>query len=488
MSATKSAILLPRPCFLFAGASMSPRPSATPAAVHVMWPVEHATAWRRGECCKAGRQWREDDTAVRSFLTERREVQLTDANIGKTSEVGKAELEHFDVEEAIKEVRRLGKGLIEATRHAKHHFREEWLEQLIDRYRRLPGKPVIHLDDLSDAVIPTLSPQIRDVLFPHWKRLVEEFGYMGSMNRFRCLRDIVAGARVTQWSMLGTWRRLTRLTDFRVNEMEPYVTAIRASSVGTTRVILRPKLPFSLATSWGAKIIGYRGDAAHDNSAFHNLEPILHKDYKQAITETVGNVPFTTSIRQIDGYERTNVGTFVTLLTSIAGIDNTKRQKKARNPLPSWFFLCNDTTLTNGLRALWDAEGSPTIHALQLGQAAGLRRINTQVDIPEWDTRISVNRLEKSAQEQIGRRPPLLLVSTALLLYRLGIRSYMGPAMTAQTQHAYSVYWNLCIYRTKGMRLFEQRINFLSVKQRRKLHQFNLLHKPQHPSSPPFFS
>ncbi|MBI2649611.1 MAG: hypothetical protein HYW93_08185, partial [Thaumarchaeota archaeon] len=89
----------------------------------------------------------EDDTAVRSFLTERREVQLTHENIGKTSEVGKAELEHFDVEEAISEVRRLGKGLIEATRHAKRHFREEWLEQLIDRYRQRPGKPVLFFSD-----------------------------------------------------------------------------------------------------------------------------------------------------------------------------------------------------------------------------------------------------------------------------------------------------------------------------------------------------
>lgn len=153
---------------------------------------------------------------------------MTHENIGKTSEAGKAELEHFDVEEAIKEVRRLGKGLIEATRHAKHRFREEWLEQLIDRYRQRPGKPVIHLDDLDDEVVPTLSPQVRDVLYPHWRRLVEEYGYMRSMNRFMVLRDIVATAKVTRRSRLGGWRRLARLTGFRVNELEPYVTAIRA--------------------------------------------------------------------------------------------------------------------------------------------------------------------------------------------------------------------------------------------------------------------
>lgn len=410
---------------------------------------------------------------------------MTDANIGKTSEAGKAELEHFDVEEAIKEVRRLGNGLIEATRHAKHYFREEWLEQLINRYRQRPGKPVIHLDDLDDEVVPSLSPQVRDVLYPHWRRLVEEYGYMRSMNRFRVLRDIVATGRASRWSKLGTWRRLTKLTGLRVSELEPYVTAIRASYVGKTRVILRPKLPFNLATPFGAKIFGYRGDAAHETSAFHNMDPVLHEDYKRVITQTVGNVPFTTTIRQADGYERTNVGTFITLLTSLGGIDNTQRQKMARNPLPAWFFLCSDEVVISGLRALWDTEGSPTAHSLQLGQAVGLHHFSAHVRLPKWPSKVPVRKLPIRTQQWIRTKPPLLLVSSVLLLYRLGILSYMMPAMCYPTKRDYSVFWNSSIYRMKNMRLFAEKVNFLSPTKRRKLQRYAKLNKT--PSSPSLF-
>jgi len=164
------------------------------------------------------------------------------ANARKLCEAGKAELEQFDVSEAIAQVRRLGEGLIEATKHAKHHFRREWLEQLVQRYKERPGKPVIHLDDLDDAVIAHLATEVREILRPHWRALVSRYGYEWSFTHFRCLRDILATGRATRWSRLSSWRELSELTGMRVNELEPYVVAIRVSHVGTSRVILSPKL------------------------------------------------------------------------------------------------------------------------------------------------------------------------------------------------------------------------------------------------------
>src|SRR2546428_8381783 len=153
---------------------------------------------------------------------------MTHENENEQPEAGKAGariLDHYDVEEAIAEVRKLAEGLILATAHTKHRFRQGWLEQLIQRYRERPGKPIIHLDDLDDEVIPTLAPEARNLLFPHWRQLVERFGYMPSMNRFRCLRDIAVAKKTTQWSRLGTWRNLERTTGLRINQLEPFVTA-----------------------------------------------------------------------------------------------------------------------------------------------------------------------------------------------------------------------------------------------------------------------
>src|ERR1039457_3477560 len=154
---------------------------------------------------------------------------MPDANQCKPEEEGKANLEQYDLERAIGIVRELGEGLIEATAHSKHHFRKEWLDQLVERYRRQPGKPVIHLDDLGDEVIPSLSAESGPLLLPYWKLVVCRFGYNGAMGRFRCQRDVVATGTASRWSKLRNWRKFSELTGLRVNDLEPYVVAIRAS-------------------------------------------------------------------------------------------------------------------------------------------------------------------------------------------------------------------------------------------------------------------
>ncbi len=350
-------------------------------------------------------------------------------NRGETGEAGKAvnQLENYNVKDAIREVRHLAEGLIKATRHTKHRFRDEWAERLITRYRRLPGKPIIHLDDLGHDVIPTLSPDVRPLLIPYWKKLVAEHGYDWSMAQFRCARDIAVGAnKVTRWGKMWSWRKFSALTGFSVSSLEPFVLALRVSNIGTSRVITYPKLPFNLATPAGARMIGYRGDATYDSSAFRNRNPLLHEDYKRAITEVVGDNPFTTTPRE-DGCDRTNVGVFVTMLASIAGLDNTQRQKKARNPFPSWFFIANDEVVISGLEALRKAEGSGDHRSIRICQAIGFDTLDLGDLSPSWPSKGSVWKLPKTTIHEVLTSPPPILSSASLLLHRYGIVSHIMP-------------------------------------------------------------
>jgi hypothetical protein len=296
---------------------------------------------------------------------------------------------------------------------------------------------------------------------------VQRFGFEWAFSHFRCQRDIVATGRASRWSKLRNWRQFSELTGLRVNDLEPYVVALRASNVGTSRVILKPKLPFNLATPAGAKIIGYRGDAAYKTSAFHNRDPELHEDYKRVITETLGSNPFTTTYRE-DGCNRTNVGVFVTILQSLGGIDNTQRQKKARNPFPSWFFVAEIETLESGLMALYEAEGSAQ-KEVRISQAVAIPNITTKISLPRPKQGIRVSRLEPQAYDQVLAYPPLLLVSTALLLYRLGIVSYMSPEEIWSSGTTITTFWNLSIYRMRNMKLFSQNIGFLTSRKRADL-------------------
>jgi hypothetical protein len=388
--------------------------------------------------------------------------------------------ENYDVEDAIKAVLELGSRLIEETRkskqHVKHHFRQEWLDQLVARYRERPGKPIIHLSDLPDQVIPTLSPDVRDLLRPYWDKLVNEHGSEWGSKHFRCMWDIMKSGKMSRWSSLHLWRKFEELTGFGVDVLEPYTMAIRAASTGTSRIISNPKLPFNLATPSGVKLFGYRGDVTHDTSALVNHDTSLHRDYKNSILATIGAVPFTTSVIHGNGVDRTNVGVFVTILTSIGGLDNSRKQKYAKNPLPSWVFLTSKETMTSCQRSLWDAEGSPTRDSLKLGQSVSFPT-PLEFTIPDGKRRVKASALPRQIQDDLEKTPPLLLVSASLCLYALGIKSYLAPLGLEKTKQGMSAVWMLHVYRTVNMRLFESEIGFLSAEKRDKLSHLNSIHR-----------
>lgn len=202
-----------------------------------------------------------------------------------------------------------------------------------------------------------------------------------------------------------------------------------------------------------------------------------------AILATIGNVPFTTSIIHDNGVYRTNVGVLVTMITSIGGLDNSQRQKYARNPLPNWLFLTPKETRIACQRSLWDAEGSPTTGSLKLGQSIHFPGLQS-IAIPTGKRRIKFSALPVQTQQNLEDSPPLLLVSASLLLYSLGIRSYLAPLGLEQTKQGKSAVWMLHIYRTINMRLFERDIGFLSAEKREKLSRLNSLHRAR--SSLPF--
>lgn len=397
-------------------------------------------------------------------------------------------LENYNVEETIKMVRELGSHLIESTndtrQHVNHQFKREWIDQLVARYRKQPGKPVIHLSDLPGQVIPTLSPDVRDLLLPYWEKLVNELGSEWGSRHFRCMWDIVKSGKGSRWSSLRLWRRFGEQTGFRIDSLEPFTLAIRAANTGTSRVILNPRLPINLATPDGAKLFGYRGDASHDTSAIHNLDENVHDDYLRAITATVGNMPFTRTIEK-GNMIRTNVGVFITIVTSLGGLDNARRQKLARNPIPGWFFQTGEPTRISCLRTTFEAEGSPTRDGVRLSQGVGWDPISVP-GLPKWPLKIPFGALPRESRNLFLTRPPLMLVSAALLLFQLGIKSYIFPSKASFTKSGVSVYWFLQIYRTVNMRRFEQAINFVSDSKRAKLAKYNALHKPK--SSPPPFS
>ena len=402
------------------------------------------------------------------FVSKSRRMQLVD-----DWDIPESPLENYSVEQAIARVRKLGNQLVAATEHTKHHFRSEWVEGLVNRYSYRPGKPIVHLDDLSDTVMPILDDEARGLVRESLNAWVRQQGISRARPEFG---NIATYAMTLDYrpAKLRKWRRFSELTGFQVNSLERHVTSLRNSGGARTGVVDHPRLPMNLATPWGAKLIGYRLDANYRTSAFTNKNPVLHEDYRRAVSEVVGNIQIRKT--KIKGssftpgiYLRTNVGNLVTMLMTVAGLDNTRDQRKANNPVPLWLFLCSTDIIAAFLAALWDAEGSVHKRDLKLRQAVELLRLKSGMHIPYWPDSVHLKELDASTYDQVLEHPPRILTSTALLLAGLGIACHVTPERLSDTRNGISAYWQLRIMRNDSVRTFYELVRLLSLHKERRL-------------------
>jgi hypothetical protein len=73
-------------------------------------------------------------------------------------------LENFNVEKAITSTLAVGRELCEDTDSAIHRFEMSWVEQLVERYRANPGRPIVHLSDLLDSTMVCIDKRASTIL------------------------------------------------------------------------------------------------------------------------------------------------------------------------------------------------------------------------------------------------------------------------------------------------------------------------------------
>lgn len=375
-------------------------------------------------------------------------------------------LGNYEIEETLSKVRSAGKQLCDDTASAINRFRMSWVESLIERYERRPGRPVIHLSDLLDSTQVGIEAGARLILLGHWSKMRELPAALGRSEQFRGIRDLASG-RLARFARLDTWKFFGSLTGFRIDDLEPFVTALRISGGRHMRTVEFPKLPFNLATISGARLIGYQGDANSQNAAFTNKDELLHSDYAKCVRDVVGGITITKTVSTRGGfgegsYLRTNVGRLITSITRVAGLDNSLDQKLANNPLPLWLHACNAILIAACISALWDAEGSVNFHDVKTSQAVLFAAPNLN-DIPRWPSNIPFGRMSHSGQEKLLETPPRLLVSTALLLRRIGVISRLCPSKASMTSTGPTAYWQLRIGDVKSIEAFRSQVRLLSA-------------------------
>src|SRR2546422_5851214 len=148
--------------------------------------------------------------------------KMTDVNEQKRLEAGKKDiriLEQYNVREAVTVAEKLGQNLIDATAHAKNHFRNLWLQQLCKRYKHRPGKPLVHLNDLADSVMPTIDPQVSPILHEPFQRFVSARDSRWIERHFRNIADL-ANERTSRPAKLRTWKKFSKTSNFQIDLLE----------------------------------------------------------------------------------------------------------------------------------------------------------------------------------------------------------------------------------------------------------------------------
>lgn len=371
------------------------------------------------------------------------------------------------MENAIASVLDLGNQLCEDTASAVHRFRMDWVHQLVERYRANPGRPVVRLSDLMDSTMILVNNEPCARLSESMDRFHEVSHTPRDRERYRRILDAGKG-HPTMFVRLKTWRLFCGLTGLKLDDVEPFVTRILMSGGQYKRMVKEPKLPFNLATSAGAKLLGYRLDSNYRNPAFTNKDPILHEAFRNAVSRTVGKITITETRSSSSGftsnsYVRTNVGYLVTTLMTVAGLDNSAEQRVTNNPAPLWLFLCPLDVMRAFLAALWDAEGSVNKQDLKLRQTIEMNELSRMTRIPDWPNAIRCTSLDDSSRDMLFSNPPRILTSAALLLRALGIVCHVEPDRISNTKNGVSAYWHLRILRNESVRLFHDQVKLLSA-------------------------
>ena len=372
-------------------------------------------------------------------------------------------------------IRELTHGLAHETDSRENRFREPWGEALAARYETRPGSPVVHLDDLPGHSMVFLNPEGRLEVKRAWCLLVQSMGARWASDRFRRIANYLSG-RAADVSRLKTWKDFGDLIGFEVNQLEPFVRSIRLSDGAHIRTLSRPKLPFNLATPSGGRLIGYFGDLNSRNGAFSNKVRLLHKDFRMTIREVFGNLSMTETALEHGGfgeghYLRTNVGYLIPAALTIAGYDCGTDQKLSNNPIPSWLFECDNVVKAECLSSLWDTEGSVNFRDLKVRQAVSVQ-LHPYDAIPVWPSTKAFRQLAPGNQAAVLERPPLLLVSAALLLFSLGIESRLVPTGTAMSSGVATAYWHLRVHRDRSIRTFRTLVSLRSPEKKTRLRSF----------------
>jgi len=346
----------------------------------------------------------------------------------------------------------LGNKLMEETENNSQPFKKEWLNRLIEFYRKNQGKSLIHVSDLPDAIFLKFNGKGNKILSD-----------LDKFTRIRSIKNYLIGS--TYFIRLSNLKK-SSVSIKNINDLEPFIKEIKTTKSGYGKSIKNPRFPINLNNRFGAILLGNFPDAFLKTGEFGSKDKAILDELADITNKHIGSISSTLWYRTIYHLQ---LSPLIGVLYKLSGLNNDNRQIITNNAIPLWTFFASKNFKRTLLQKLWDAEGSaPSIKWKDMcfGQSVVINKnINK---IPIYPIRKTFKKCEN--KKIILDNPPNLLISLQLLLYEFGIMSFIRPHRLYKKKSGSIVCdWQLKIRRYTNIKKFYDEIDFGLKRKQQKL-------------------
>lgn len=355
-----------------------------------------------------------------------------------------------------KEVEELAQKLIKISkiRNQKYHFKESYLYELFRIWEKNPGKCIIHLFDLPDHITVDLNntgrSKLRQVYNKLRKKGLDRLSRKYKTNLYK-FHDYINNR--TERPTIKTLKELNNISsEININKLEKNITSIisgRRSNV----LYLKQGFPIRLDTNEWAFIFGVIPDSHLKKFSFWSV----NEKFVKQILDNLREIGLTNlNIKKEN--RKTEDSQIISILLSLSGIDIHKNQLYCNNPFPIWFFNTRKEFQQIVLSKIIDTEGNFNKRMIRIAQSNSINLSKEEIkDIIPKNKRYIIkqsnslihiqnfSQLSNELKSKVLSNPPLILITSQLLLIKNRIYSTLYPTRITISNSSTTSEWQLII-------------------------------------------
>ena len=361
---------------------------------------------------------------------------------------------------------------ISKLKNHKQKFRIDYVEQVIAKWKEFGSKPKISLFDLPENYKVRFDEKFIALLKSVVTKLQKEVGLDRVKRKygvnFYFLEESLAKNTSVTIKTLKSFLPVLNQFSFQISEEDFENHMIAVGHQAQTDLLNIKQFPIDITDKAWAPIVGIILDTClKKNFLFSSMDQNLANNVHKSLRE-IGINPYFKKVGNNYKIKGTNT---VRDLLYISGINTKEKQISSNICLPPWVFKTSRKYQAIVLAKFLDTEGyvCKSKGAVRFAQANRiyvkpnelnflLRKFSQEFIIGKTSTkRVNFQQLTGQLKENVLSSPPLILITTQLLLKHNRINSHLYPLrVNIDGQENISALWNLNIQTNKDIATFHE--------------------------------